>query len=104
MSRILLLSLSLAAACGLGPSLFAQEAPAAAASVGQPAAHAASGPLKPGDRNCLRSTGSLIPAKKGGCLPVTGHSYSREEILRTGAPDTAGALRQLDPSLQVHGH
>ena len=101
MSRILWLSLAFATAFGLGSSLCAQQVPAAAASVGQ---HASSGPLKPGDLNCLRSTGSLIPPRKGGCLPVTGHSYSREELLRTGAPDTAGALRQLDPSLQVHGH
>jgi hypothetical protein len=28
--------------------------------------------IKPGDRNCLRSTGSLIPPKKGDCLPVAG--------------------------------
>lgn len=102
MARILLLSLTLAAASALASSLCAQQVPAPSASARPPAA--ASGPIKPGDRNCLRSTGSLIPAHKGGCLPVTGHSYSREEILRTGAPDNAGALRQLDPSIQVHGH
>jgi hypothetical protein len=104
MSRILLLSLALGAAFGFAPALFAQAAPASAATLGQPVANASPGPIKSGDRNCLHSTGSLIPARRGACLPVTGHSYSREEILRTGAPDTAGALRQLDPSIQVHGH
>jgi hypothetical protein len=104
MSRILPLSLGLIAALGLGPALFAQDAPAGATSAGQTATTTSAGPLKPGDRNCLRSTGSLIPAGKRACLPVTGRSYSREEILRTGEPDTANALRELDPSVQVHGH
>ena len=102
MSRhCLVLSLALAAALVSGPSSFAQVVPAGAASVAQ---SKTTGPIKPGDRDCLRSTGSRIPARKGGCLPVVGHSYSREEILRTGSPDAGGALRQLDPSVQVHGH
>lgn len=104
MSRTFLLSLALAVACGLTATLAAQDAPAAAGSASRPAATVSPGPIKPGDRNCLRSTGSLIPPRNKGCLPVIGHSYSREELLRTGAPDTAGALRQLDPSIEVHGH
>lgn len=59
--------------------------------------------IKPGDRNCLRDTGSLIPAKKGQCLPVTGRSYSRDELQRTGTQDNARALQMLDPSISV-GH
>jgi hypothetical protein len=59
--------------------------------------------LKPGDRNCLRSTGSLIPAKEGTCLPVAGRSYSGDELRRTGFNDTGRALEALDPSISV-GH
>lgn len=62
------------------------------------------GVVKPGDSHCLRSTGSLIRPGYGRCLPVTGRSYSGEDIRRTGSSDTAGALRKLDPSIQVHGH
>lgn len=58
---------------------------------------------KPGDRNCLRDTGSLIPAKKGECLPVAGRSYSAEELRRTGMQNNARALQALDPSISV-GH
>ncbi len=54
---------------------------------------------RPGDRTCLRETGSLIRAKPGHCLPVPGRSYSGEELQRTGAPDTARALQMLDPSI-----
>jgi hypothetical protein len=59
--------------------------------------------LKPGDRNCLQSTGSLIPPRKGECLPVAGRSYSGRELRRTGAIDTAHALQMLDPSISL-GH
>lgn len=59
--------------------------------------------VKPGDYNCLRGTGSHIPAKAGGCLPVNGRAYSREDIERTGARNTADALRMLDPRITI-GH
>lgn len=55
--------------------------------------------VKPGDRNCLRHTGSLIPPKKGECLPVHGRSYSGDELRRTGAINNARALQMLDPSI-----
>jgi hypothetical protein len=58
-------------------------------------------PIKPGDRNCLRDTGSLIKPKPGQCLPVAGRSYSKQDIDRTGARTTAGALRELDPSVTI---
>ena len=50
------------------PAAFAQSAPAGAASVEQ---HAAAGSSinRPDDRNCVRSTGSLIPPKKNGKKP-----------------------------------
>jgi hypothetical protein len=59
--------------------------------------------VKPGDRTCLQDTGSLIPPKKGHCLPVPGRSYSREELRNTGAIDNAHALQMLDPSI-TGGH
>jgi hypothetical protein len=58
---------------------------------------------KPGDRQCLRDTGSLIPSKKGECLPVAGRSYSGDEMRRTGAQNNARALQMLDPSISI-GH
>ena len=59
--------------------------------------------IKLGDRVCLRETGSLIRAKPGHCLPVTGRSYSGDELRRTGSPNNARALQMLDPSISV-GH
>ena len=59
--------------------------------------------IKPGDRACLRHTGSLIPPKKGDCLPVAGRSYGGNELRNTGAIDNAHALQMLDPSISL-GH
>jgi len=59
--------------------------------------------IKPGDRNCLQQTGSLIRARKGKCLPLPGQSYSGDELRRTGATDTAHALQMLDPRISI-GH
>ncbi|HWG11185.1 MAG TPA: hypothetical protein VN693_06770 [Rhodanobacteraceae bacterium] len=58
----------------------------------------------PGDRDCVRDTGSHIPPPKGKCLPVAGRSYSHEDIQRTGQQDIGQALQQLDPSVHVSGH
>lgn len=57
----------------------------------------------PGDRNCLQTTGSLIPPKNGHCLSVPGRSYSRQDIQNTGEPTLGPALEKLDPSVTVHG-
>lgn len=78
-----------------------QAAPADAA--GQAPASASQSPLKPGNRNCLQTTGSLIPAKPGTCLPVAGRSYSAQDIRNTGSPTLGPALQQLDPSITVGG-
>jgi hypothetical protein len=61
-------------------------------------------PIKPGDRGCLRDTGSLIPAKKGECLPVTGRSYTQKDIQATGQTNLGPALQQLDPAITVRGN
>lgn len=63
------------------------------------------------DRNCLRHTGSRITEQANAradarkdksrreCAPLSGRSYTREDIDRTGAIDIADALRRLDPSV-----
>ena len=61
-------------------------------------------PPHPGDRNCLQTTGSLIPAKPGSCLlSVPGSSYSRQDLLNTGRQDNGVALRDLDPRITLSG-
>ena len=97
--------LSLAAAFGLGIGAFA------AAQTARPASHAAPAAatrpaeqqrqvIKPGDRDCIRDTGSLIPAKRGQCLQgAFGRSYSAEELRDTGQPRMGDALRMLDPAI-----
>lgn len=80
------------------PANAAQPASSAAASKGQRAVPA------PGDRMCVRDTGSHIPPKQGQCLPVAGRSYDQQDLQRTGALDVGQALRMLDPSLTVRGH
>jgi hypothetical protein len=65
---------------------------------------------KPQDRNCLTQTGSRITANENWraeragkpadkCANVSGRSYSREDIERTGAIDVRDALRRLDTSV-----
>lgn len=107
MSRRLIVPLALATFLAASTGAVAQtSAPAVAgqnSEVAQKSATSERQLIKPGDRNCLRDTGSLIPAKKGQCLPVTGRSYSREELQRTGTQNNARALQMLDPSISV-GH
>jgi hypothetical protein len=100
MFRFFPILLAAALAVALGPSAHAQEATGHDA----PAKAQARAVPRPGDRDCLRSTGSLIPPKPGQCLPVAGRSYDQDDIRRTGARTTAEALRLLDPSVTVRGH
>jgi len=61
------------------------------------------------DRFCLRDTGSHIKShayskatdgkKYTDCVNANGRVYTREDIERTGAFDTADALRRLDPAI-----
>ncbi len=109
MSRSTLLFATLITAVGLGSAAVARgdqvsrnEPPASSQSSRQPAKTDRSVP-RPGDPACLRHTGSLIPPKPGKCMPAVGRSYSREELLRTGAQDNARALQMLDPSIRI-GH
>ena len=100
--------ISLALATGLGVSALAVAQSAstqvAGPNAGMPASQASATHehqvIKPGDRNCIRNTGSLLPAKKGQCLQgVSGRSYSRQDLLNTGQPNNTQALRMLDPSI-----
>lgn len=61
-------------------------------------------PLKPGDRQCIRDTGSLIPPKPGQCLPVAGRSYSKQDIDATGETRLGPALEKLDPAVTIRGN
>jgi len=61
------------------------------------------GPPKLGDRTCLQTTGSMIPAKHGSCLTVPGRSYSRQDIQNTGETTMGPALQKLDPSVTIQG-
>ena len=102
-------------ACGLGATAMAQNAGVSTtttastttdqnASVNTDVAVGTRAVPAPGDRNCIRDTGSHIPPPKGKCLPVSGRSYSHEDIQRTGQQNVGQALQQLDPSVQVSGH
>lgn len=111
MSRLSGFTVALLASVGMSVSFHASSAPAQApvASPVESARQASSESsvhpvLKPGDRNCLRDTGSLIPPKKGACLPVNGRSYSGDQLRNTGTNNNARALQMLDPSISVGGH
>lgn len=98
MTRFALPLLFVVASLTISPPGLAQAAPPPPPNRTS-AQHPAHSSPKPGDRDCVRSTGSLIPAKPGRCLPVAGRAYSQEDLRRTGATTTADALRMLDPSI-----
>ena len=109
MSRSTMLAASVIAAFGFGSSVMAWSPPPAnqpaspSGQASQQAPRTDQSVNKPGDRTCLRYTGSLIPPKPGKCVNAIGTSYSAEDVRRTGEPDTARALQKLDPSIRV-GH
>ncbi|PZO08493.1 MAG: hypothetical protein DCF27_08500 [Lysobacteraceae bacterium] len=54
------------------------------------------------DTGCVRETGTRIDKRdKNGCTGAPGESYSREDINRSGAIDTADAIRKLSPRATV---
>lgn len=97
----LIISASLAA--GMATAAFAQTAPTTNQPASTPATSKHASPLKPGDRQCIRDTGSLIPPKKGECLPVAGRSYSKGDIDATGETTLGPALEKLDPAITTRG-
>jgi len=52
--------------------------------------------------NCVHDTGTRLKSTANGCSISPGHSYSKEDLDRTGRNTAAGALRNLDPSLTIH--
>jgi hypothetical protein len=50
----------------------------------------------------ISSTASRLPATTSDCS-ASGHSYSSEDIRRTGATTVGGAMQLLDPSATI-GH
>jgi hypothetical protein len=106
MRKFPVVTLVLLAGFAVGACVCAQSVPPATTTAPQSSQTAATTRHhvpKPGDRNCVHDTGSLIPARKGECLPVNGRSYSGDELKRTGTNDTGRALQMLDPSISV-GH
>jgi len=99
-SLAVLLATSFAAPVCSSPQSAQPPAPAATASSATP--HAS--PIKPDDHNCIRDTGSLIPPKKGECLPVPGRSYTQQDLESTGERNLGPALQKLDPSVTIHGN
>ncbi|HUE09451.1 MAG TPA: hypothetical protein VMQ54_00870 [Steroidobacteraceae bacterium] len=61
----------------------------------KPQASAAATP----DPTCLTQTGSRLG--DGTNCTAAGHSYSKDDMDRTGATTVGGALRLLDPSLTI---
>ena len=51
---------------------------------------------------CVHDTGTRIKSATNGCSISPGHSYSKDDLDRTGRSTAAGALRNLDPSLTIH--
>ncbi|MDE2156368.1 MAG: hypothetical protein KGJ32_10810 [Xanthomonadaceae bacterium] len=101
MSRLPIAMFALLTGLVIGANAIAQNPPASAAHASRKNDERQL--IKPGDRNCLQQTGSLIRARKGRCLPLPGQSYSGDELQRTGATDTAHALQMLDPRISI-GH
>jgi hypothetical protein len=58
---------------------------------------------KPAERPylCAPQSDSRLPASDRKC-PQFGHSWSSQDIQRTGATTVGDALRLLDPTLTVH--
>lgn len=107
MNHLHSITLAAALALGMGTTALAQQQTPAPVdeTAATAAAKDATKPLPaPGDRNCIRSTGSMIKPKPGHCLNVPGRSYSQEDLRSTGQFDNARALQQLDPSISIGGH
>ena len=104
MSRFVFVSAMLLAGCGASTMLLAQGSPTSPPSTELSSQQPTQQAARPNERNCIRETGSHIPAKKGQCLPVNGRSYSQQDLQRTGEPELGRALQKLDPSITVRGH
>ena len=52
---------------------------------------------------CVQDTGSRIPAQSGACSGF-GHTFTHDDIDRTGETTPGDALRLLDPTITVVNH
>jgi hypothetical protein len=104
MPRFVFASALLLASCGASAVPLAQSTPIPSSPAESSSHQPMQGKVRPDERNCIRDTGSLIPARKGHCLPVAGRSYSQQDLQRTGRPDLGSVLQKLDPSITVRGH
>jgi hypothetical protein len=94
---VLAASFGVAAAQAAGPAPQANAAQANLAPAGKVDQSAA----KENGSTCLKSTGSRIPTKAGQCVNAPGVVYTHKQLQTTGKTDTAGALRNLSPSLTI---
>ena len=83
------LALTLLACTTLSPTREAAKSPAVAT---------ANRPM-----GCVGDTATRIRASEHDCAGF-GHTYTQEDLLRSGAATPGGALSLLDPSLTVVGH
>ena len=99
----LVFSAALAAVLAMAAFAAPQNAPQMDQHTSAPSKTVPRSPLKPGDRNCIRDTGSLIKPKPGECLPVAGRSYTKQDIDATGETRLGPALEKLDPAVTISG-
>ena len=70
------------------------------ASTGNAPSRSTSPPVAATPAGCVNQTGSLIPQPAGACTAF-GHSYSQDDMRTTGRTTVAGALQQLDPTINI---
>jgi len=104
MSRFISLAVLLSASFAAPVCSAPQNAQPPAQPATAPSAMPHASPIEPGDHNCIRDTGSLIPPKKGECLPVPGRSYTQQDLEGTGERNLGPALEKLDPSVTIRGN
>jgi hypothetical protein len=51
---------------------------------------------------CVGTTATRLPVNPGSCAGP-GHTLTQDQLVTTGATDTAGALRLVDPTMTISG-
>lgn len=77
---------------------------ASSTSFADPPSTPSAAPVVADPAHCLKDTGSRIKPKDGRCVNAPGQVISHEDIERSGATNTAEALRDLSPAVQVQRH
>ena len=73
---------------------------AAASMASEPAKPAAPAKTETPRASCARQTGTRLVLKDKQCISAPTRSYSGDQLIMTGAQNTAAALKKLDPSLR----